>query len=271
MSLDVRDFEKQVLERSRTVPVLVDFWAPWCGPCRALGPTLEKLAAEAAGRWELVKVNTDENPELAMTFNISSIPAVKLFVNGEVVNEFVGALSLGQVRRWLEQALPSPTAGQLDQAQTLLAQGQAAAAAHLLEPIVRAEPRNHRARVLLAHAILGTAPERVTELLQPVGEDSEWADRAAALRTLARLAVLACQPETLPPGSGRDSYRAGMQAVRRGDWAAALPAFIEVLERHQAYDHGGAKEACRAIFQLLGPRHPVTEQHFRAYSSALHA
>jgi len=271
MSLDVRDFGKQVLERSRTVPVLVDFWAPWCGPCRSLGPVLEALAAEAAGRWELVKVNTDENPELAMAFNISSIPAVKLFVNGEVVDEFVGALSKSEVRRWLERALPSPTAGQLDQAQALLDQGQAAEAARLLEPIVAAEPANHRARVLLARAVLGTAPERVAELLQPVGEDSDQAVLAAALRTLARVASLAGQPDALPAGPGRDRYLVGAQAVRRGDWETALPAFIEVLERHKTYDDGGAKEACRAIFQLLGPRHPVSERYFRAYSSALHA
>jgi putative thioredoxin len=92
MGYDVRDFEKDVRVRSRQVPVLVDFWAPWCGPCRTLGPVLERLAASAQGRWDLVKVNTEDNDELAKAFDVRSIPAVKLFHHGDVVDEFVGAL-----------------------------------------------------------------------------------------------------------------------------------------------------------------------------------
>jgi len=271
MSYEVKDFEAQVIDRSRQVPVLVDFWAPWCGPCRTLGPVLERMAAKADGRWELVKVNVDENQDLAAAFNISSIPAVKLFVNGEAVDEFVGALPEREIQRFLEKALPSPGGGQLAEAERLLKEGRNAAAAELLESLVAGDPANQAARTLLAQALLTTAPERIPALLEPVGPDSEMADRADALRTLGRLAHLAGQPHGLPEARVRERYLAGAQAVRAGDFGKALAAFIEVVERDKAYDNGGAKGACKAIFQLLGPQHPLVQRFFRPFSSALHA
>ncbi|QXD16127.1 thioredoxin [Rhodocaloribacter litoris] len=103
-------FQKEVLDKSRQKPVLVDFWAPWCGPCRVLGPTLEKLARESKGKWRLVKVNTDRHPELSMRYGVRGIPAVKLFVDGEVRGEFVGALPEPAIRRWLDEHLPAAAA-----------------------------------------------------------------------------------------------------------------------------------------------------------------
>ena len=271
MSYEVQDFEAQVIERSKQVPVLVDFWAPWCGPCRALGPVLERMARQANGRWELAKVNTEENQEVAAAFNIASIPAVKLFVDGEVVDEFVGALPEPEIRRFLDRALPSPSAEQLAEARRLLAEGATGPAARLLRPIVDAEPGNLEARVLLAQALLSSAPEQIAALLEPVGPDAELSDKATALRTLARLVQLADQPAALPEAKVRDRYLAGARAVRAGDFATALEAFIEVLLRNKEYDHAGAKAACKAIFQVLGMRHPLVERFFRAFSSALHS
>ncbi|MEX0600785.1 MAG: thioredoxin [Rhodothermales bacterium] len=97
-------FQKDVIEKSFNKPVLVDFWAPWCGPCRVLGPTLEKMAREAGGSWRLVKINTDKYPEFARRYGVRGIPAVKLFVDGEVADEFVGALPEHAVRDWLRNA-----------------------------------------------------------------------------------------------------------------------------------------------------------------------
>ncbi len=271
MSYEVQDFNAQVLERSQQVPVLVDFWAPWCAPCRTLGPVLERMAGKANGRWELVKVNTKDNQELAAAFKIASIPAVKLFADGKVMDEFVGALPEREIRRFLEKALPSPYARQLTEAQHFVAEGSNAQAAELLEPIVSSDPGNLEARVLLAQALLGSAPERITQLLDPVGPDSELADRANALRTLARLACVASEPALLPEAEVRERYLAGAAAVQLGDFASALPAFIEVLDRDKAFDKGGAKEACKSIFQLLGTRHPLTERFFRSFSSAVHS
>jgi len=108
MSHEIVDFDKDILQRSHQVPVVVDFWAAWCGPCRVLGPVIERLAGEAAGRWELAKVDTEAHPEIAERYGIVSIPNVKLFVNGEVADEFVGAIPEAEIRRWLEAAVPSP-------------------------------------------------------------------------------------------------------------------------------------------------------------------
>jgi len=271
MSYEVQNFETQVVERSEQVPVLVDFWAPWCGPCRTLGPILERLAAQTGGRWELMKVNTEEHQDLAAAFNIASIPAVKLFVNGRVADEFVGALPEREIRRWLDRALPSPSAGQLKEAERLLTEGANTAAAELLEPIVAAEPGNFEARVLLAQALLTSATERIQPVLEPVGPDSEMADKASALRTLARLAQLPGRQTELPEGKVRDRYLSGATAVRSGDFTAALEAFIKVLEQDKGYDNGGAEEACKSIFQLLGTHHPLTERFLRPVSSTLHS
>jgi putative thioredoxin len=271
MNHELTDFEAQVLQRSKQVPVLVDFWAPWCGPCRTLGPVLERMATQANGQWELVKVNTEEHQELAATFNITSIPAVKLFVNGDVADEFVGALPERDIRRFLEKALPSPRSKELAEAKRLLSEGANPAATKLLEPLVSSEPENLEARVLLAQALLNIQPERISELVAPVTSDSDFAERAGALRTLAGIAQLGDQATALPEGKARERYLAGAAAVRAGDFAAALAAFIEVLERNKQYGEGGAKNACKAIFQLLGPRHPLAERFLRPFSSALHS
>ena len=100
-------FQTDVLDKSHEKPVVVDFWAPWCGPCRVLGPTIEKMAKDSAGRWRLVKINTDAHPKLAQHYGVRSIPTVKLFMGGAVAAEFTGAHPEAEIRRWLDAHLPA--------------------------------------------------------------------------------------------------------------------------------------------------------------------
>lgn len=270
MSHDVTDFQAQVIERSRQVPVLADFWAGWCGPCRVLGPVLERMAGSAGGRWELAKVDTEAHPEVAARYGIASIPNVKLFVDGEVVDEFTGVLPERSIQQWLDGAIPSPHAAGVTEARAAIAAGDFERAVVRLQPVVDAEPANHEARLALAEALLHLNPAAVADVVRPLEDDGERADRAAALHTLAGAMLAAMQPGTLPEGPERDRFVAGADALRRGDWAAAVEAFVEVMRSRREWGGGIAKAAARAAFIRLGFDHPVVERFHRAYSSALH-
>lgn len=144
-----QDFVHDVVEKSKEVPVVVDFWAEWCGPCRSLGPVLERLATEAAGSWVLAKVDVDANPRLAQSFGVQGIPAVRAWRDGKEVAEFVGALPEHQVREWLAQLGPSPAEITLGEAEIALERGEDHKARPLLEAVLKDEPGNARARTLL--------------------------------------------------------------------------------------------------------------------------
>ena len=271
MAHDVADFTTDVIERSRTVPVLVDFWAEWCAPCRMLTPVLERLAAKNPQRWELAKVNTDQHQDLATEYGVRGIPNVKLFVNGAVEAEFTGALPERTVEQWLEKHLPHRQARELDVAEIMISKENHAGARAILRGILEHEPDDERARVLLATSLLWDDPAGAAECVARIEEHSERFPLVEAIRTIADGVRKHAAPETLPDHSVRPRYLAALDALVSRDFDAAVERFIDVIREHREYDGDGARRGVIAIFRILGDEHPVVQKHRRAFSSALYA
>ncbi len=191
MAFDVQDFQEEVIRVSHETPVVVDFWAEWCGPCRILGPVLERMAAKAEGRWQLAKVDTEAHPDLAAAYGIRSIPDVRLFVDGEPVDGFMGALPESAIQRWLDEALPQEVdrerSAELARVEELIAQGEEAAAATALEGLLEGTPGDPELRFRLARLIVFSEPERAMKLTEALGPKGVPPEAVQAVRTLGRL------------------------------------------------------------------------------------
>ncbi len=261
------DFRSSVIERSRQVPVVVDFWAPWCAPCRILGPVIERLAEDAGGRWELVKVDTEQQPELAQAFEVMGIPAVKLFHHGEVVAEFTGALPEEQIRSWLDANLPDPRADRLAEIVAGWEQ-RGAEIAPELEALIEQHPDLPAAKVRLAQAVAGTAPARARELLADVRVD---ADLSEPVTDVTALADLATWTDDAAPARLAARLSAARDAFRAHDLAATLEQLVEAAMIDRRYGDELARRAAVALFRLLGHDHALTREHHTRLAMALHS
>lgn len=266
MVYDVKDFNEEVIKRSKKIPVLVDFWAEWCGPCKMLGPVLEKMADKYEGKFELAKLNTDGNQAIAVQYGIRSIPNVKLFINGEVTDEFTGALPEQKVEKWLMKAIPDKNAEEVNKANDLLKKGETERASLILEKLLKSEPDNAKLKILLAKAILFkdyiTAEKLASECLNDI-ENSEIID---SIKTIAHLFSI-----TGLNGSGAASeYKSAIEELRNKNFDLALEKFIDVIKTDRILDEDGARKACIAIFKYLGEENEITLKHRRNFGSALY-
>ena len=270
MAYDVANFEQEVIQASYSSPVLVDFWAEWCGPCRILGPVLEKLAVEQADRWKLAKVNTEEHQQIAMQYGIRGIPNVKLFVDGEVVNEFTGALPEHQVRKWLDEAIPSEEAGILQDAQEALEAGDLVRAKALLEGVLSTDPEHATARTLKARLVALENPMEALALLE--GIEVADGDMFLVKESVTSLAQVYDDERlaALPEAPVKSRYIDAAGALKDGDYDKALQHFIEVIMKDRYFDDDGSRKVCIALFSLLGPAHPTTKKHRRTFDMALY-
>ncbi|NPA05888.1 MAG: thioredoxin [Chloroflexi bacterium] len=265
-----QDFDTEVLQYSRQRPVVVDFWAPWCGPCRILGPLLERLAQEADGAFRLAKVNVDENPTLAMRYGVRGIPTVKGFVNGQVVGEFMGALPEGQVRAFLRKLAPSPLDLALEKADSLLQMHDWEGAEAVYRDVLEQAPELTHARLGLAKALLmrGRAREALS-LLRHFPASREY----QAAQTLLPLAEALVWAESHPAGESDDPleamYRRALDLIRRGNLEAAMDGLIEIIRRDKHWNNDMPRKVLLGLFEILGQNHPLTRQYRRELSMAL--
>lgn len=256
------NYQQIVIEGSVQVPVLVDFWADWCQPCKTLMPMLAKLADEYRGKFILAKVNTEQHQELAAQFGIRSIPTVKLFRNGQPVDEFSGALPEEQVRQFLDQHIPRESDHAVAQAQQLLLQEDPDAALALLTQAQADDPANHNISLALAQifAAMGDAESAETVLHKLPQEIQEREDVIQLLRQLHFDSISKGIPEQAEleqrlAANENDSearYQLATHKINKQEYEAALELLLTLMRKDRQYDEDAARKTMLQIFELLG-------------------
>ena len=278
VDVDAANFRQVVLEGSKAAPVVIDFWAPWCAPCRALKPVLEKLAAEYGGKFTLAKINSDDNPELAASMGVRGIPAVKAVANAEVVDEFVGALPESQVRAFIERIVPSPSAQAAAQAREMIASGRYDEALAQLEAALDLDPRNELAQVDKLEALVKLGrQEEARAVLDGLGPLLLEDPRVGALKAELEFATgpaqdvaslrhrIAASPEDLDARLELARHHAHEKAFE-----PALQQLIEIVRRDRKFGDDAGRKTMIEIFNLLGASDPLVARYRRELASALY-
>lgn len=281
-AVDVTDdtFEQEVIEASRRVPVVVDFWAPWCGPCRFLKPILEKLAAEYEGRFKLAKVNSDENGELAAAYGIRSIPDVMAFKDGKPVSHFLGALPESQVRAFIDALIPSSSEVERGRAREMRQAGDAAGAADALRKAISLDAKNDDARLDLAELYIELGRvEEAEALLDAMRPDIDRDERVATLRSAAGFARAGQSGEgemklkarlAADPADHETRFALANVLASAKRYPEALDQLLEIVRRDRNWKEGEARRQILSIFNLLHDQPDVVSQYRRSLASALY-
>ena len=271
-SIDVNevDFEYEVITFSKNVPVLVDFWAEWCQPCKSLSPILERLVAEAKGRLRLAKVNIDQNPNLARQFNVRSIPTVKAFIEGQVAGEFVGAQPEARVREFISKLTPpSPVDLDIEKGQGMLLLHQWGEAEIILRNTLSQKPDSPTARLGLAKALLAQGkPDEALGYLYEI-PDSRELHTAELIKPFA-LALQRLNKGELPEDSDLDAvFHNSLRLAGQGKFPLALDGMLDILRQDKHYRDKQARDVILGILELMGNEDPQTREYRSELSTAL--
>ena len=280
-SFDVtaEDFASRVIDASHQQPVLVDFWATWCGPCQALLPVLTRLADSYQGAFLLAKVEIDQQPDLARQFGVRSVPTVKLFRNGQQVDEFMGALPEGQIREFLDRHIVKASDAAMQQALQRYEQGDTEAALDEMGKILEADPDNHHnaliyARVLLQEGHYEEARQWLDALPASIQDDPQ----AAALRAqLEFIHIAESAPDEASlqqtlnsdPGNSEARYQLAIRRLLQGNHESAIEELLYLVKHDRNHGDDAARKALLKIFDMLGDGHELVGRYRRQLAMAL--
>lgn len=285
--VDVTDstFMSEVVQASRETPVIVDFWAPWCGPCKTLGPILEQAVAASNGKVRLAKIDIDKNPMVASQMRIQSIPAVYAFVDGQPVDGFMGAVSPGEVNDFVARLAKGAGAGALeealDAAEQMLEEGAATDAVQTFAAVLGEDNENPRAMGGMIRAMLAAGePDRAKAMLEQVpagiSEDPAIAAARAAIE-LAEQAQDAGETAELRaaldanPNDHQCRFDLSVALAAAGNHEEAINELLELFRRDREWNGGAAKDQLMTLFDTLGPKDPVGLKGRRRLSSMIFA
>ncbi|MEX0960123.1 MAG: thioredoxin [Burkholderiales bacterium] len=274
------NFEREVIEASKSVPVVVDFWAPWCGPCRVLKPILEKLAEEYGGKFRLAKLNSDENQEIAGAYGVRSIPDVMGFRDGKPVAHFLGAVPESQVRAFIDSLIPSPSEAERARARELREAGDTKGAIAALHNALELDVGNELARLDLAEALIETQElDEADALLSSVRQHIDWDERVATLRAAIAFArsaesgpgeaeLIARLSEN--PGDCETRFALANLYAGAKRYRQALDELLQVVRQDKTWKDGAARKRILAIFNLAEDQPDLVSEYRRKLSSALY-